>query len=77
MFNCPGKVCRHLPGYFFARSLGRTNSPSLFLCQEILLFAQKKKAADLSDQWPFSFVSLVKVAYISLDISLDNCTISV
>ena len=29
------------------------------------------------DQWPFLFVSLVKVAYISLDISLDNCTISV
>ena len=27
MFNCPGKVCRHLPGYFFARSLGTGKFP--------------------------------------------------
>ena len=62
---------------FFCPFLGADNSPSLYLCQEKWKFAQKKKAADLSDQWPFLFVSLVKVVYISLDISLDNCTVSV
>lgn len=27
--------------------------PGECLCQEISIFAQKKKAADLCDQWPF------------------------
>ena len=66
-----------------AASITETAIFVLFVCQVgyidfgTILHNPQKKAADLSDQWPFSFVSLVKVAYIALDISLDNCTINV
>ena len=64
LFFCPFTGRGKFPVYcFYARNAGDSH--------------HEKKAADLSDQWPFVFVSLVKVAYISLDISLYNCTISV
>ena len=50
----------------------------MYLCQEKWKLAPRDiKATDLCDRRPFLFVSLVKVVYISLDFSLDNCTISV
>ena len=43
MFNCPGKVCRHLPGYFFARSLGTGKFPVIVFMPGILDIRTKEK----------------------------------
>ena len=49
LFFAARSMLGHWPGYFLPVHWG-ANSPSLYLCQEILIIAQKKKAADLCDQ---------------------------
>ncbi len=53
MFNCPGKVCRHLPGYFFARFIRGGQFPIIVFVPGLLDISTKEKGRAIGeDQWP-------------------------